>query len=179
MSKDVALIKAILREEFKEEVVSDCTRRTKQLEEVYAQAMQGHEKSKEDVEEIRIRYEKRKCGPCEGKEGNDGCGKCGGRGFWHEEVVTKKTTGQAGSSAFLAVAKSALVEICRLRQHYPEKPARVQINQFAGTVRNYEGADKDLMMQQRLLMFRIKQSMNGSGVNGAVDVEFEEKNDDD
>jgi len=82
---------------------------------------------------------------------------------------------KTGDARFLSVVKENVVEICKLRGHYPkekkEREGGMVINQY-DVAGEWDGADQELIVQHAVWLRRIKQSRNGQKV---LDVEFEEE----
>jgi len=106
--KDVHTILREMNEESKELGKREFALSLHRLEDNIKEASMAWERSKENKEEIRTEYQKRKCQDCQGtgiedgeEDGEEWCVRCEGKGEYIEEVVTTKVTGQAGDVSFL------------------------------------------------------------------------------
>lgn len=179
VSNCLRCIKAIIKEEFEEQLKDETEKRLAQLELLMGKANRSFETSKQEQVEISTRSEKRRCGRCQGTGRKDGelCQKCEGRGWSEQEVTTRKVSGQAGDPRFLAVTLKAIQEVARIRQLYPEKTTTKigrQYNVGAVAVGNrLNGVSQELLLQVKRLMLQIEQSAGEVDESNVVDAEFE------
>jgi len=92
----------------------------KRLEKVFALAIDGYQRSQQNVERVTTAYVPRQCPVCKGAElkSKKTCKACEGTGKVLEEHVTKQLTGQAGDSSFLNSATNALRQLAKLQGLY-------------------------------------------------------------
>jgi len=89
----------------------------KRQERVFALAIDGYQRSQQNVERVTTAYVPRQCPVCKGAElkSKKTCKACDGTGKVLEEHVTKQLTGQAGDSSFLNTATNALRQLAKLQ----------------------------------------------------------------
>ena len=125
---DVHAILAEMNEEQKELGKQEQIITLHRLEDNIREASNAWERSKENKEEVRIEYQKRKCKDCNGTgmendndDTNDSwCTTCNGNGYYTEELVTRKQVGQAGDPRFLAERRECFKMKCYLLGLKPE-----------------------------------------------------------
>lgn len=180
ISLHLKAIRAIIAEEFREEVVADKERRIKQLEDVQAKAVLAWERSKQNSEELRIQYVKADCKACKGtgmeEDGTTWCEACEGKTKVTEEVISRRVSGQVGDPRFLSLVQDCVREISRLNDHYPrrgkdekkeEPPGDRHLHLHIGDGK----VDPDILIQMRRLMIEAEKSRSGNGE--VVDVKAE------
>jgi len=178
LCQDLKLIRMMMEDETEEGAKFGKNKKIKQLEMNAARALRSYERSKQDHEETSTRHEKRTCTECKGKrELQKECEECEGRGWHHEELITRKVSGQAGDPRFLAEYRNCMTDICKLQGYYPEKKQTWE--QYKGGVvaerSMIEGVSDDLVIKHHLLLLEMKESANGNG--RVLNVESKENRD--
>ena len=125
ITKDIQAIMLSIRKQFVEDGIYESELIQQRMVKVYAESVNGFERSQRNAEKIKTTYEIRPCIKC-GSSGtiinNDGeeqqCNKCNGEKEVVVEIVTREVKGQSGDPTFLKVQLDCLKEIARLKGLY-------------------------------------------------------------
>jgi DnaJ-class molecular chaperone len=118
---------------------------------VYRQASDGYERSKQDAEEISTVYTPKNCEACGGTgyrvrdKKKKVCSVCKGEGFTLAENVTRKVKGQAGDPQFLRIKIEVMRELNKMKGHYSDSGRLGSGNTFV----NIKG-DVDMELVSRM-----------------------------
>ena len=162
------------REEENKKTRDKRLQRLKELEQVKRLALESYHRSRQDREELTTRYDKTLCEECNGtgKLPKCTCLNCEGIGYVTEEIITRKVSGTPGDAAFLNVAKSVVVEMCKLEALHKQPELKVQ-HVISGGVRHsvdieqrYKDVDPELVIQAKAALARLEEAAKVSIIDG-------------
>lgn len=152
-------------------------KRIRQLEFVYAQAIESYERSRQDEEEILTQHKPTPCNRCKatGKNGNGNskCKACDGTGTQLVEVVTRRVKGQEGNASFLEAARKSLVDICRLEGLIVATPTirsnrTVIMNQTKQEEEDpFKGVPSEVVLEARAAFLRLRDAREAAAKDQA------------